>query len=226
MKFIGPIQGIAAYRKPPEEYQPETGMLPQELVELVRVTYGFQSFPQLQPNAPMQAPQDFQMGRFSTDRGSCVINRLIMTIDGDIAIATRTEQADLFLDDLMRLLDENLGYRLRVGAIRKRFVSNIVIEFDRGLENYLVKFSEIIGVINESRPAERLPFNIKRLSFGEMDIFPAPTDPLVLIERGDFTIERRTGHSFEENRYFCSAPMTTEDHIGVLERIEAIARGE
>jgi len=226
MKFIGPIQGIAAYRKPPEEYQPDKGMLPQELVELVRATYGFQSFPQLQPNTPIQASQDFQMGRFSTDEESYVINRLIMTIDGDIAIATRTEQADLFLDDLMRLLDENLGYRLRVGAIRKRFVSNLVVEFDHGLENYLVKLSEIIGVINEFRPAERLPFNIKRLSFGEMDIFPPPADPLVLIEKGDFIIERRTAHPFEENRYFCSAPMTTEDHIRVLERIEAVARGK
>jgi hypothetical protein len=225
MRFIGSMQGIAAYRKPPEEYQPETGMLPQDLVELVRVAYGFQSFPQLQPNAPMQATQDFQMGRFSTDRESYVINRLIMTIDGDIAIATRTEQADLFLDDLRRLLDKNLGYRLTVGAIRKRFVSNVVIEFDRGLETDLVKLSEIIDAINNSRPAERLPFNIKRLSFGEMDIFPPSTDPLVLIEMADFTIERRTGHPFEENRYFCSAPMTTGDHIRVLERIEAIARG-
>ena len=134
MKLIGPLQGIAAYRTSVEEYQPETGMLPQELTELVRTAYGFQSFPQFHPNAPMPPTQDFHMGRFTADKESYVINRLIMTIDGDIAIATRTEQADLFLDDLRRLLDENLGYRLRVGALRKSFVSNIVIEFDRGLE--------------------------------------------------------------------------------------------
>jgi hypothetical protein len=226
MKLIGPLQGIAAYRTSVEEYQPETGMLPQELTELVRTAYGFQSFPQFHANAPLPAIQDFQMGRFSTDGESYVINRLIMTIDGDIAIATRTEQADLFLDDLRRLLDEKLGYRLRDAAIRKRFVSNIVIEFDRGLELYLAKLSEIMSVINDSRPAERSPFNIKRLSFGGMDTYPPSADPLVLLERADFTIDRREGHRFEENRYFSSAPMTTQDHIRVIEQIEAIARLE
>jgi hypothetical protein len=148
-----------------------------------------------------------------------------MTVDGDIAIATRTEQANLFLDDLMRVLDENLGYRLRSGKVTKSFLSNVVVEFDKSLEEYFEAISKMVAVINDARPG-RSPFNIKRLGFGEMDISPLQTDPLVTVERADFVIERRVGHPFEENRYFCTAPMTTEDHVRVLERIEAIAHGE
>jgi hypothetical protein len=225
MKVIGPLQGIAAYREAQEEYQPENGSLPRDLIELVRITYEFQVFPQLQLGMPPPAPLDFAMGQFSANDTRFVINRLIMTGDGDIAFAVRTEQADLFLDDLMRLLDENLGYRLRTGKIAKSFVSNVVVEFDQGLEEYFGSLSNMMTIINDARPGHP-PFNIKRLAFGEADTSPPPTDPLVIIERADFVIERRVGRPFGENRYFCTAPMTTDDHIRTLERIEAIARGK
>jgi hypothetical protein len=196
------------------------------MIELIRSAYGFHIFPQLQPNTPLPANTEFQAGRFSSNGNSFIINRLIMTLDGDIAIATRTEQADLFIDDLMRLLDENLGFRLRIGNLTKSFVSSVVVEFDHGFEEYMEPLSEMIAVINDARHGHA-PFNIKRLTFGAAaDISPPPTDPLVIIENTDFIIERRAGRPFEENRYFCSAPMATEDHIRMLERIEAVARGE
>jgi hypothetical protein len=223
MRVIGPLQGIAAYRQPPEEYQPETGVLPHDMIELIKTAYGFHVFPQLLPNTPLPATNEFQAGRFSANGSTFVISRLIMTADGDIAIATKTEQADLFIDDLVRLLDENLGFRLRMGKLTKSFVSNVVVEFDSGLEEYLEPLSKMIVAINDARSG-RSPFNIKRLAFGEPDISPPPTDLLVIIERTDFVIERRAGRPFEENRYFCSAPMATEVHIRTLERIEAIAR--
>jgi hypothetical protein len=225
MKLIGSVQGIAAYRKPQEEYLPEAGIHPNHLWELIRTAYGFNTYPQWQPNTPPPTTTEFQVGSFSANGHSFVINRLILTLDGDIAIATSTEQANLVLDDLMRLLDENLGFRLRMGKVTKNFVSNVVVEFDKGLEEYLEPISKVISVINGAR-LRKTPFNIKRMVFGEMDIFPPATDPLVIIERSDFVIERRVGHPFEENRYFCTAPMQTGDHIHVLEQIEAIARSD
>jgi hypothetical protein len=225
MKFIGHFQGIAAYRKPPEEYHPETGIDPRRLIEVVRAAYTFEIYPQWQPNTPSPTSSEYHLGRFSANENSFVVNRLIMTLDGDIAIATTTEQADIFLDDLRRLLDENLGFRLRMGNVTKSFVSSVVVEFEKGLEDYFEPISKMMAVINEARPGQT-PFNIKRIGFGRMDPSQPVTDPLVLIERGDFVIERRVGHSFEENRYFCTAPMATGDHIRLLERIESVARGD
>jgi hypothetical protein len=46
------------------------------------------------------------------------------------------------------------------------------------------------------------------------------------MQQADFLIERRVGSPYEANRYFCSAPMHTNDHTRVLEEIEAVARDE
>ncbi len=146
-----------------------------------------------------------------------------MVPDGDVVMTITTEQADLVLKDLIRLLDETLGYRLRSSKKTQDYVSNIVVEFDRGLEEYIEKLANMACAINEARPGMEA-FNIKRLTFGTED--SQARDTLTAIQTTDFIIERRVGRPFEENRYFCSAPMTTRDHIRTLERIEAIARSE
>jgi hypothetical protein len=224
MKLVGHLHGIAAYREAIEEYQPKRGSIPRDLVELVRSNYDFQVFPVLTPGTQIPGILTFSAGRYSGDGESFGINQLAMTQDGDIAAAVTTEQADVVLNDLMRLLDENLGYRLRPAHKTKSYLSTLIIEFDHGLEEYIGALSKMAEAINNMR--QKMPaFNIRRLAFGTTDILQ-PTDPLVAIETAEFLIERRSGRPFEENRYFCSAPMTTGDHILALERIEAIARGE
>jgi hypothetical protein len=38
-----------------------------------------------------------------------------------------------------------------------------------------------------------------------------------------FALERRAGVSFDQERYFATAPMSTVDHLAVLEEIERVA---
>ncbi len=224
MKFIGHINAIAAFREALEEYQPEQGVVQQDVVELVRSTYHFQAFPILQLGAQPPLMLSFMGGKFEADGQKFAIGQLLMTQEGDVVTAVTTEQADLVLDDLIRLLDETLGFRLRSSKKTKNYVSNVVVEFDRGLEEYIEKLANMACAINEARPGMEA-FNIKRLAFGTKDRLQ-PRDTLTAIQTTDFLIGRRAGRPFEENRYFCSAPMTTHDHIRTLERIEAIARGE
>jgi hypothetical protein len=40
------------------------------------------------------------------------------------------------------------------------------------------------------------------------------------IENSDFAIERRGDEPYSENRYFCSAPVSTPKHIRILEMLE------
>lgn len=223
MKLIEPLNGFAAFRESLEEYQPKNGSLPQDIVELVRATYEFQVFPLLTPGHPPPAIFNFGVGKLIENGEWFTINQLVMTQDGDIAATISTDQADRVLDDLMRVLDDNLGFRLRTAKKIKRYASNVVVEFDEGIEKYISKLSRMADVINELRPG--MPrFNIKRIVFGERE--PAITnDPLGAVEQTDFLIERRANRQYEENRYFCSAPMSTSDHIRALEQIEAIARG-
>jgi hypothetical protein len=227
MKLIGYMHGIAAFRETIEEFQPERGVIQRELVDLVRTTYDFQAFPIIQPGAPPLQVLSFSGGKFTSRRqdaheDSFAIGQLAMTLEGDAVITVTTEQADLVLDDLIRLLDKKLGFHLESSKKTKLYVSHVVVEFDKGLEEFISKLARIADIINETRPGiER--FNLKRIVFGMPD--RAIQDTITRLQMTDFLIERRVGRPFEENRYFCTAPMPTRDHIRALERIEAIARG-
>lgn len=219
MKFIGKLQGAAGFRESVEEYSPEKGVDSRELIELVKSTYDFQIFPTLTPGAPMPPVLTFGGGRLLASDGSIAISNLFMSQEGDVAICADTDLADLVLNSLIALLDDNLDYRLRESQKAKSYLSNIVVQFDKGLEGYINKLSSIAGIINSKRGKES-EFNIKRIGFGPVDM-PHTPDPLSTIEAAEFLIERRAGRPFSENRYFCSAPFSIGDHLAILERIEA-----
>jgi hypothetical protein len=222
MKLIGYLQGFSAIREKVEEYLPTTGVMPRDQIELVRARYQFQVFPQLAPGMLPPAMMLFVVGKFPSDDAPFAINQLAMREDGDVVVATTTEQADTVLEDLVKLLDAKLGYRLSSSNKIISHLSNLVVEFDDGLENCIGKLSEIAKAINDARSGKP-EFNIKRLAFGQGGIVDS-TDPLVAVETADFLIERRSGTPYEANRYFCSAPMSTTEHLQLLERIEAIVR--
>jgi hypothetical protein len=232
VKFIGHINGFAAFRESLEEYQPEKGVVYSQLLELVRTTFKFQGFPRVAPGTEPPVPLVFTAGQFSENETSFGIQQLVMVPGGDIVVAVTTEQADMILDRLILVLDEKLGFRLQSSKKIRSHVSNVVVEFNINLEDYITKIGKIGKLINDAQPG--MPtFNFKRLTFGRADIARSgpvnvvpQVDPLTAIETADFVIERRAGHSFEENRYFCSAPMASGDHIRILEEIEAIARAE
>jgi hypothetical protein len=224
MKLIGHLQAFAAIREKVEEYLPTRGVIQREVIELVRTRYEFQAFPQLAPGGMFPQILFFVGGKFSGNGESFAINQIMMKEDGDVVVATTTEQASHVLNDLVKLLDDNLGFRLRIAHGGIRYLSNVVVEFDKGFENSIISLSRMASAINEMRvgmPA----FNIKRLSFGR-DGIAETNDLLVSIENADFLIERRAGTAYEANRYFCSAPLPTADHLRLLEQIEAIARGD
>jgi hypothetical protein len=221
MKLIGYLQGISAMREKPEEYLPERGVVQSDLIELVRTRYQFEVFPQI--GQPLIVPFLFQRGKFTTDT-SFAINQLIMRHDSDIVAATTTEQTDSVLEDLVKILDDNLGYRLKTSNKIMSWVSNLVVEFDGVFDDYIVKMAAMSNAINEMR-AGMPKFSIKRMAFGHGGVEPiAITDPLSAVERADFLIETRSGTPYQPNRYFSSAPLRTAEHIALLERIEEIVR--
>jgi hypothetical protein len=222
MKLIGALHGVAAYREAVEEYSPPQGVVPREQIDLVRTRYEFQIFPTLAPGAAPPSPLNFMGGRFSAGSSAFAITQIAMVPDGDIVMATTTEQADLVLEDLIKALDENLGYRLASANKTKSYVSQVVVEFDDPLEKSFRIFEKIINEINLCR-LNKEPFNLKRIGFGTKDSVVAPS-PILAVERTEFTIERRADHPFDENRYFCAAPMTTTEHIALLQRIEEIIK--
>jgi hypothetical protein len=221
MKFIGSLQGFAAMRVRVEEYLPQKGIIHNDLIELIRSRYEFQIFPQLTPGMRPLPMFTFAMGKFLAEDDQFAIAQLAMKEDGDIVGTITTEQAALVLADLVKLLDENLGYRLAEANKIFSYVSNLVVEFDLDImTGGGEKFSRIADAINTFRTGMPVS-NLKRLVFGHGPITET-NDPLIAVESADFLIERRTGIPYEANRYFSSAPLQTIEHLALLERIEQI----
>jgi hypothetical protein len=221
MKLIGVMQGYATLRAAPEEYQPERGVVYDELIQVIVERYSFQGFPRFAPGTTPPPMLNFVGGKFSEGDLSFAISQLALYPHGIVVIATNTEQAEIVLKDLVIILNQKLGYRLVSLPSRKNLLSNVVVEFDRGLESYIDMLARISYIINDARTGKP-PFNIKRLAFGKSDV-EQTIDPILAVENSDFLIERRQGAPYEINRYFSSAPMSTSDHLRVLEQIEAIA---
>lgn len=225
MKVIGFLQGFALFHEPVEEYSPEKQPPISDIIQLITTTYRFASFPVIQPGGDVPTTLNFIAGAFPEEGDRFAINHLIMAPEADLTVTGSAAQSDLVLNHLISLLDNHFGLRLRSSNITKHYVSNLVVEFDRAFEEYIEKLSHIERAINNYRAIQFPRFKFKRLGFGSKAGGVPQADPITMVEEAEFLIERRAGRPFEQNRYFCSAPMITDEHVRVLEEIEGIARG-
>jgi hypothetical protein len=226
MKLVGILHAFAGFREAPEEYTPASVPHPHDVVNVVRAAYQFTGFPILTPGQTPPNTYQFTAGRFSDGERTFGITQLIMSTEGDAVLTLSTDDSDIVLENLVDLLDSNFGYRLRQSNLKKRYLSNLVVQFDEGLEVYMAKLGEMEREINKHDFLGRDKLRFKQIAFGDrIEAQRVHTDPILLMEAADFIIERRAGYKFDENRFYCSAPLPTLKHIETLERLEAIARG-
>jgi len=222
MKMIGHLQAVAASRQIPEEYMPSKLPYPADLADAIRERYGFQNFPDTAKGGPFQADMHFSAGKFGNGKDAFGIGFLIMEPVGDVVQAMTTDQADRILDDLAAFLSEAFEYRMPEKDLRRSYTSNLVVEFDDVVENYIGKLGAISEAFNRVRlsPAG---VSLRRIAFG------GPATPILdqvsNVENAEFLIESRVSVPNEPRRYYCSAPIRTEDHVRLMEQIEDILKG-
>lgn len=222
MKKIVAMQSIAAIAVLSDAVMPENGLLQQDLINFVGDLYNFAVRPQI---PPAMAGQIFpvllyQAGKASIGDKVYPINQIAVVQNGDIVTASSTEVADLILDDFVSKLDSGLGYKIGVSKHKKMYVSNMVVQFDHPIERPDSLISRIGNLLNQKITRPDKPFNIKRLAFGSGDFTIQQALTIEAIENADFIIERRATADYSENIYFCSAPVTTGEHLKILTQIE------
>jgi len=144
---------------------------------------------------------------------------LIMEANSDIVQVNFTDHGEAFLENLSNLLKEALGFRFDDSPKEYRYVSNVVVEFEEGFSDGLGVVSKIGRIVGKSIKLWH-ESGLKRVAFG------IPPDrnlssQIEIIENTDFSIERRAGEPLTSNRYYCSAPMKSADHVRLLREIEA-----
>lgn len=222
MKVITAVQGTVGLYASPDDVAPPNSVLLSDLVRVVGDAYNFSVRPPIQQGLLAGVMQQlvFQSGALEKGNDKLPILQLVILSAGEIVTAANTDIAEAAMDSYLALLDRELGYRFASSSTRRIYQSNIVVEFDSGIEDRVAAFGRIEGLL--SREIKRAdPFKIKRLAFGYGRVsFPMLPLSLQAIEKSDFVIERRDPEPYEKNRYFCGAPTITSELIRIIELVE------
>ena len=217
MKLVRSMSGAVAARLQIEDVTPAKNVPLQDLLNALSERYEFMAMSELSGPPPIV----LQNGKLGD---GTVISQLQLMQGGYVLFAEDTLLAQIILKDIMNFLTEKFEYNFesRVGKIS--CLSSVVVEFDDKKQNVLSSLYAIEKVV-ASKAAS--PAILKRLLFGRPDEdlgYPAPRQltPFEAIEQADFTIERRLGSKPEHNRFFCIAPLPTDEHVATLEEIEAL----
>ena len=205
---------------PLEEIAPLGGIDGRLLVERVMERYIFRIGPD--SNVPKQEIDKtglkFESGQFGFNGERVNINDFTAYSDGIVATANTTERSEAFLDDIVKWLRIENGFRDFLSEPRRFFLSSIVIEFEGPLSHLLPSYQKIADSISKHLTTiyhADVPIGLARIDFefdksGESAGLSVPR----------IMLERRPGIPFKRERYFCGAPMKTAQHIEILEGIE------
>jgi hypothetical protein len=179
------------------------------------------TIPVLQMEAPILLPNG------SIEVNGETVTSLRVEIAPDFAniniIALTTDDGDQIANAIVEVLEQEFGFKDLKKASRI-YASNLVFQFERGLEHYLEILTKIQKAI---APAMRASVGVELDPMFERLTFAF--DPLALpsskVQAAGFIIERRAGVPYSENRYFSGAPIRTQDHIRLLEQIEKLLEG-
>ena len=214
MKVIAFSSGTLVSLFPLEAFTPLDGINERQVIDAIGQRYNFGSIPNLSSRAEVEkAGLVFEFGFFTMDLGDVTINRLSIHNDGVVVRADKTEYAEAVFDDLKNWLIED--YRCRRIISTPLVLSEVVVDFERPVSKVIANYGKIADVIlasvNDNRDAIAANFGALVIEF-ESESTTVPK----------FIIERREGSSVEDERYFCSAPLTTERHLQVLRELEQL----
>ena len=215
MNIVALSSGTLVSLFPLEAFTPLGGVNEWSIMDAIRLRYNFSRSPDLSlPREELrQNGLMFDLGALETEAGELSINNLSIHNDGIVIRANTTEHAEQFFNDFITWLVKDYGCRKVSGKML--YVSEVVVDFEwpsaNVINNYHKLASIVLSNVNENREAEAAAFS----GFSMELVSKSGSMP-------KFTIERRLGNSVEDERYFCSAPLTTERHIQVLEEIEQL----
>jgi hypothetical protein len=180
------------------------------------------------PAAGFPVATSFRNGTFSKAEHQIAVNQLDLSIDSDpgniVVHATTTAAAEEVLDDITEVLGTAFSLRNLRQVATKVYLSNVVVIFERSIEQRIKELGLIQSIVNSALASKvGVSFGFERLSFGA-DLTTVPISRAHSVH--GFVLERRANHPFSENRYFSSAPLKTDEHFAVLEKISAVIEGK
>lgn len=190
--------------------------LPQ-LIDLVRQRYGFAFVPNAQDVKTGGAR--FQNGRLQCESGDITIENLDIYNDGIVAACRHTELAEAVLNDVIPWAMEAFGLRPPKTIIPRTYASFVIVDFKAPVSALISQFATLKALLAgayESTYRKRYEFELSKTSFSvDPQTVPQHTNT-------EFLFDRRATASYDLNRYFCVAPLKTQDHLDLLAKVEGV----
>lgn len=199
-----------------EEVRPPSGLYLPDLIRMISERYAFAVFP-TNYETIMKEGAKYKEGRFVTEGRTIAIKELGFFVDGVLAVTWNTDDAEIVLNDLTVCAAQNFGFREPRTNLPRKFVSSVVVEFDVELGKALTAFDELqesFASAIRQRYGMEPEISASRIALSADPTKLPPQTPF------EFTIERRAGRPFSENRYFSSATLPTASHLDLLGAFE------
>lgn len=192
-----------------------------ELLNWIKNRYGFEKIPATVVDFDESGALLFSRGRFISKEGFTIKVDLKAYKDGILAeTISSTHDSDAFIEDLLISSVEQYGLIFKHDMVMaKLYLSEVNFRAANKLlcvNQKLVEFGAKIGSLIPSNP------NVS-YAIGGLHFWPSPTSSK--LEPLKFIVERMIKTSPNENRYFSSAPIQTDDHLGLLRELEDISMG-
>ena len=198
--------------------EPGTDTVPKlfDIVKGIETRYKFLEIPTTLSAFDFEKGVTFNDGVFDEERA---ISKFQIYTNGLLAESNKgTELCDKFFDDVISWANKEFGFEVYEQENLGRVYRN-EIEFESILP--LDSLFRPMAFITQKIPELLLEYGQKKhvyeftgLIFNvDSTIAAQPIPP-------QFSLERRTGHSHDENLYYSLAPLRTQDHIELLEFLE------
>lgn len=194
------------------------GYLPDAVKKTVEqyqfVDYPKEAFQLLPPDT--NQPIVFRHGRVAINGRLIVIDQLQVYAAG-LQVVTHTNTTDALnaLDYIAAWAVHEFNLTLESAVKEPGFWSQLNVRFEKPLPELLPKLKPIADEIRARHPdflTFRPEFEISALQFSY--------EPKAKLEPVAFRIERAPNIGFRENLYLSDAPLSTDDHIAILEHFE------
>jgi hypothetical protein len=225
MQLIGTETGIASLILAWEEIRP-LSLIPMNVVgAALTERYKFQYPPaQYRNYAEAQAAvHEFRSGALEHQDRLISVLGIIIYSDAIAVECSNTDDADIVLDNLMAWA-RGLGFREFIRPPQKLYGSRLVAKFDLPLERLFGISNDLISLMAasaESHYGSIQPFGMLNINFRADNRKVANSNLF-----SHFSFERRMNEPYDENRFVCSAPLSTSEHLTLLGQIEGLAKSK
>lgn len=211
MKLVSHEEGRNLQLVSADEVRPlRGGIYAPDAIGALAARYRFQKY----PTSYEPETRRFEMGVAEINGINIAINNLDIYSDGFLASTSNTDDSDLVLDDLINW-GEAIGFRRPTTIVPRKYVSRIVVDFDKPLDALV----DIFGILTKAA-SSAFADNPSNLNIISVQVGPYP--PTQYPYQTTWRLERRTIEPILPTRYISVAPLPSAAHFAFLDTVERL----